>query len=304
MQHLPAEIRDDLRRARRLEWWTLFWQSTIVLSMFFAMGSSQAMKSAWVEDLLGLLPAASFLVALHFEQKRPTDRFPFGFARVTSFAFLISASALVSMGMYLLFDSSVKLIQMEHPTIGAAPIVGPDLWMGWVMVGVLVYSVVPPMILGHMKKPLAERLQDKVLYTDALMQKADWMTGLAGAFGVIGVGLGWWWADSVAALLISLDILNDGRKSFAISLAELIDGEPRKLDTNEIAEDAKELEAHLKRRWGASHVKLRECGRYIFAEVDRLEGEPGLDDLWPGKPERRWRLASVSLTHRVRKTVE
>lgn len=304
MQHLPAEIRDDLRRARRLECWTLFWQLTIVSAMFFAMGSSQAMKSAWVEDLLGLLPAASFLVALHFEQKRPTDRFPFGFARVTSFAFLISASALVSMGMYLLFDSSVKLIQMEHPTIGAAPIVGPDLWMGWVMVGVLVYSVVPPMILGHLKKPLAERLQDKVIYTDALMQKADWMTGLAGAFGVIGVGLGWWWADSVAALLISLDILNDGRKSFAISLAELIDGEPRKLDTNEIAEDAKELEAHLKSRWGASHVKLRECGRYIFAEVDRLEGEPGLDDLWPGKPERRWRLASVSLTHRVRKTVE
>lgn len=303
MTNLPSEIRDDLRRARRLEWWTLFWQATIVAVMFFAMGSSQAMKSAWVEDLLGLLPASAFLIALHFEQKEPTDRFRFGFARVDSFAFLISAAALLAMGLYLVYDSSMKLIHGEHPTIGAAPLVGPDLWMGWVMVGVLIYSVVPPVILGHLKKPLAEKLRDKVLYTDALMQKADWMTGLAGAFGVIGVGFGWWWADSVAALLISLDIINDGRKSLMTATAELVDGVPRKLGSSEVASDAKHLEEHLQ-RYGAGRVRLRECGRYIFAEIDRLDGAPSLRDLWPGDAEDSWRLASVSTLQRVRQTVD
>lgn len=303
MKHVPEEIRDDLRHARKLEWWTLFWQSTIVAVMFFAMGSSQAMKSAWIEDFLGLLPAATFLIALRFEQKNPTERFPFGFARLDSFAFLIAASALLAMGLFLVYDSSMKLINMEHPTIGPAPFVGPDLWMGWVMVAVLAYSVVPPVILGRIKKPLAERLQDKVLFTDALMQKADWMTGLAGAFGVIGVGMGWWWADSVAALVISLDIINDGRKTFAIATAELVDGVPRKLDTNEMADDARALEDHLKDSYGAGEVRLRESGRYIFAEVDRLSGTPSMDELWPGKPERSWRLASVCEVKRISKPV-
>ena len=27
------------------------------------------------------------------------------------------------------------------------------------------------------------------------MQKADWMTGVAGIVGIIGVGFGFWWAD-------------------------------------------------------------------------------------------------------------
>jgi hypothetical protein len=39
--------------------------------------------------------------------------------------------------------------------------------------GALTYSIVPPVILGRMKLPLAKRLQDKVLHTDAMMQKAD-----------------------------------------------------------------------------------------------------------------------------------
>lgn len=95
------------------------------------------MKLAWVEELLGLLPAASFIVALHFEPKRPMDRFPFRFARIYNFAFLTCSTALVAMGLYLVYDSSMKLIQIERPTIEAAPLVGTYLWMGWVMVVVL-----------------------------------------------------------------------------------------------------------------------------------------------------------------------
>ena len=42
------------------------------------------------------------------------------------------------------------------------------------------------------------------------MNKADWMTGAAAIGGILGIGLGWWWADAVAAAFISLDILHDG----------------------------------------------------------------------------------------------
>ena len=63
------------------------------------------------------------------------------------------------------------------------------------------------MFLGRAKMKLAQKLHDKVLYADADMNKADWMTAVAAMVGVAGIGIGLWWADSVAALVISASIL-------------------------------------------------------------------------------------------------
>ena len=137
-------------------------------------------------------------------------------------------------------------------------------------------------------------MQDKVLHTDALMQKADWTTGLAGILGVLGVGLGLWWADAVAAGFISFEILRDGIKNLRTSTAELIDGMPRALDSNAIAEDARELERSLQQKYPAAKIRMRESGRYILVQIS----ETGLaEDIMAGiqPPRRPWRLHNISI---------
>lgn len=67
------------------------------------------------------------------------------------------------------------------------------------MIAVALASCVAPVILGRIKRRLAEQLHDKVLRADADMNRADWLTGLATAAGVVGIGMGWWWADAAAA---------------------------------------------------------------------------------------------------------
>ncbi len=279
MRGVPEEIAKPLKHAIRLEWWTIFWQASIVLLMALVMGSSEAMKSAWVEDMLGLVPAAVFLISVHFERKHRTPRFPFGFDRVNSMAFLISATALVGMGLYLIYDSGSKLLAAEHPTIGPVELFGQQFWMGWLMIAALVYSVVPPVILGRLKQPVAEKLSDKVLHTDALMQKADWMTGVAAIFGIGGVGFGLWWADSAAALIIALDIVHDGYRAVKIATAELLDGEPRALGSDKPSPDARKLIEQLENDYPDSEVRLRESGRYIYVEVAGARPPEGGVDL-------------------------
>lgn len=293
---IPPEIEPDLRRAIRLEWWTLFWLASIVAVMGLTAGSSQAMRTAWIEDMLSMIPAIVFLVALHFEHRPPTRFFPFGFKRVNSLAFLISAVALSAVGASLLVESAMTLLAKEHATIPPVTLFGNSLWSGWLMVAALIYSVVPPLILGHLKLPIARRLQDKVLHTDAMMQKADWMTGLAGVAGVIGLGLGHWWADALAAALISLSILHDGINALRVATAELVDGVPRRLENAEIAEDAVNLQAALEARFPGAEVRLRETGRFIHAQVAGYEPKDplDLDALWPGPEDRRWRFAQLS----------
>lgn len=291
---IPRAIAKDVKRGEWLEWWTLGWMASVVLIMWLVMGASQAMKAAVIEDLLSLVPAIVFLLSVHWERKHPNPRFPFGYRRANSLAFLVAATALLSVGGFLAYESISTLVKQEHPSVGGITLFGHTIWLGWLMIAALAYSVIPPIILGRMKQPVAERIRDKVLHTDALMQKADWQTGLAGIAGIIGIGLGWWWADATAALFISLSIIKDAIGALEKAVAELLDGTPRALDSNQPSDDAERLIATLKARFADTEVRLRETGRYIAAEVDCSSPKkiPTAVDLMGD--DLAWRLASLS----------
>lgn len=295
MSGLPQPIRADMGKARKLEWATLALMATVLVAMYFAMGASKAMQSALIEDALSLVPAITWLICARLEPRPANDRWPFGYTRVMSLAFLIAAVALAMVGLFLVYESGMTLIMQEHPTVEPVTIFSQQVWLGWLMIAALVYSIVPPMILGHLKEPVAERLRDKVLHTDALMQKADWQTGLAGIFGIVGIGMGLWWADSLAALFIGASVLKDGFSNTKKAAAELLDGAPRELDTDAIAEEASALKARLEALYPGGSARMRETGRYIAAVVD---GVPGPDSLPPvnkivGDTMPGWRLAHL-----------
>ncbi|MGR3761311.1 cation transporter [Roseobacteraceae bacterium NS-SX3] len=294
---LPEDIRQQLRRAERLEWWTLFWLVSIIAVMYLAMGSSQAMKTAWIEDTLSLLPPILFLAARRCEQLPPTRAFPFGFQRAGTLPFfLAAAAALTLMGGFLLYSAASHLITQEHPTIGSVRLLGQDIWLGWVMIAALVYSIIPPVIPGRMKKPLAHATMDKVLYTDADMNAADWKTGVAGIAELTGIAFGYWWADAAAAGVIAFDILRDGLRNFRIALAELLDGAPRNLASAEVHPISARLSAQLRQRYPHHRLRLREAGRFVFGELVEEEQtqERGEAAGQAAGEEDGWRLLMLS----------
>src|SRR3546814_9745510 len=144
------------------------------------------MKTAWFDDVLNVIPVIVFLVGSRLSLKPPNRRFPYGYHRVTSSAYLAAAAALFTIGGYLLVESALKLIRLEHPTIGSVELFGWSVWLGWLMIPALVYSAIPAIILGRMKLPIAASLYDKVLYTGAETNKADWMTEFAAVAGILG----------------------------------------------------------------------------------------------------------------------
>jgi cation diffusion facilitator family transporter len=266
---LPENLRDRQRRATRLEWITLAYLLSAIVLLFLTLGQSQAMKAAWIEDLLSLLPPAAFLIASRVRNRPPSAKFPWGLHRSVSIAYLFAALALLVMGAYILFDSVMKLVLAEHPPIGVISLFGHELWLGWVMIGALLYSGVPPVFLGRAKAKLADDLHDKVLYADAQMNKADWMTVAAAIVGVIGIGFGLWWADAAAAIFISLDIIHDGWSNVRAAVHDLMDARPRRHDAREyhpvvermqrLAEDCDWVQE--------AAVRLREEGHVFTGEV-------------------------------------
>ena len=77
---------------------------------------------------------------------------------------------------------------------------------------------------------LAEELHDKVLYADADMNKADWMTAVGSIVGVTGIGLGIWWLDGAAAVFIAASILWDGLRNMGAAVTDLMDARATTFD--------------------------------------------------------------------------
>ena len=292
----PPAIRADIAAVKRLEWWHIVWTLSIIVVMGAAMGSSQAMKTAWIEDTLGLVPPIAFLIAVRYEEHAANRRFQYGYDRVNGLGFLIAAVALAAVGLLLLADAVMTLIASEHVSVGSVRIWGRDIWLGWFMLAAQFYATIPPLIIGHKQLPLARRLHDKLVHTDALMNKANWQTGVAGFVGVAGLGFGYWWADSAAAAIISITIIIDGWKALRIATSELIDGIPLELGEPGLSHDAKLIAGALKEAFPGSRVLMRETGRYIRAEVVGCTPPKGFDMTKLDIPDwdNSWRLDSVA----------
>jgi cation diffusion facilitator family transporter len=297
---LPEELQAVQRRAVVLEWVTIAYLVSAVVLLALTLGQSQAMKAAWIEDLLSLLPAIAFLVANSIRRGGRSAKFPWGKHRAVTIAYLAASFALLVVGSLVFIDSAMKLIALEHPPIGVIELFGEQIWLGWAMIAALVWSAVPAYFLGRAKLKLADELHDKVLYADAEMNRADWMTASAAIVGVLGIGIGWWWADAVAALFISTDIVRDGLRNVRAANHDLMDARPRTHDNSDFHPLVEEIEEHIDGldwvREGA--VRLREEGHVFTGEVLVVpRGEEAsvkrLSELSEEILEKSWKLYDV-----------
>lgn len=128
---LPESQAKNLRQAVRIQWFTIGFLVVTITVIYLVMGSSQAMKTAWIEDILSLAPP-----------------------------------------------------------IGSISLFGELIWLGWLMMAVMALTIPLPIYFGRVKQRLAKELHDKVLYADAAMNKADWMTAAGSIVGVAGIGRG------------------------------------------------------------------------------------------------------------------
>jgi cation diffusion facilitator family transporter len=277
--------------------------ASAVVLLALVLGSSQAMKTAWIEDLLGLIPPLAFLLAMRFNTRDPTGRFPYGFHRIVSIAHLCSALALFVMGTYLLVESIIKLVTAEYPTINSVELFGQTIWLGWLMLPALAWSGLPAVFLGRAKIPLAEELHNKVLYADAKMNKADWLTAGAAMVGVVGIGFGLWWLDAVAAALISLDITKDGISNLRRAVVDLMDQAPTTVDHDDADPLRGKLAAMLQDLDWVEEVdlRLREEGQVYFGEAlvvpsDETNITQKIEDALKRAGDLDWRIHDLALT--------
>lgn len=299
---LPPEKAEVLRQAKRVEWIFIALLISIIFVMALVMGSSQTMKAMWIEDTLSLVPSCSFLIGIHFRHKPPDEAFPYGYRRAVLVGFMAGAITLLGFGLYILGDSVAKLVAAEHPIVQTVHLFGRPIWLGWLMVAALIYSVLPPMILGRMKIPLAAELHDKTLHVSAELNKGDWLSGIAGVIGIVGIAFGLWWTDAAAAAFISVEIIKDGYVNLRNSVSQLMNRRPSTVEEQEEDPAIDKLQKALERlEWVAkARVRLREDGDVLTGEafIEPRDDRNLLDRMAQAREivgSVDWRLHDVSM---------
>ena len=274
----PPEKWEQREKLRRLSWISVGMLLLATVITALTAGQSQAMKTAWMSDFLTAIPPAALLVALRFELREPTERFPEGYARAISVAFLVTACVLTSIGLYLLYDSVMKLVHREHPPIGTIVLFGRQLWLGWVMIAALVVSAIIGYTLGKLKTPVAEELHSKALRAEADMNRAEWLSEAAAVVGITLVAFGVWWGDAAAAAFISIEIVRDGWKNIRQVIGDMMDESPTKLGERELEALPLRLRAEVRQMpWVKdAAVRLREHGHTVTGEVFVVPRPDGL----------------------------
>ena len=276
----PAEVEATYRKARRLEWVTVAYVASAAAFLYATMGTSQAMRTSFFEDVVSVVPAVAFLVGTSIARRAPGPDYPYGTHRATSIAHLTASLALCGMGLFLLAEAAVKALSNEKTTIGGFSLFGTVVWGGWPMLAAILYSAVPSVLLGRAKLRLAPTMHDKVLFADAKMMKADWMAESATAVGVVGAGFGLWWLDPLAAALVSADILKDGASNLKTAVLDLVDRRPKKTDESGrecLPERVRDLLRGMD--WVANaEVRMREEGHVFLGEAFVVP-RPGTGDL-------------------------
>jgi len=265
----PPEQSRLREEARRYAWRSIVLITISGVALFVTTGRSQTMKTAWITDVLSIVPSIALLFALRRELQPATERYPYGHYRVISICFLLTATVLLSMGVWLLGESSLKLARQERPPIGAMMLFGRPIWAGWTMIVALAYSMFTGMYVGRIKQPLAATLHSKAIEAESATNRNEWMSEGAAIIGLLLVGLAQWWADATAAAVISVQIVREGWQSLRQVIGDLMDEAPTKLGTHELEELPERVRHEVERLdWvRAAAVRLREHGHLVTGEV-------------------------------------
>src|SRR5690554_6132329 len=99
--HLPHEQRELMARAAKLEWISIGYTALTITLVALVVGNSQAMRTAWIEDMLSVLPQLAFLASLQFTRRTRRPSHPYGYHRSMGAGHLVAGVALLVVGAML-----------------------------------------------------------------------------------------------------------------------------------------------------------------------------------------------------------
>lgn len=198
---MPPEVltrNEDLQRGILLEYLTIAWNliEGLVAVTSGAISGSIALIGFGVDSFIETSSGGILLWRLRAEHAgHDAERSERTALRLVGLSFLLLAA-------YVAFDSVKSLVQRE----------APERTLVGITIAALSLIVMP--WLAHAKRKTAGRLRSAALHADSRQTSlCMYLSAIVLGGLLLNTLLGWWWADSIAALCMVPIIANEGREA-------------------------------------------------------------------------------------------
>jgi cation diffusion facilitator family transporter len=221
----------------------------VELAIALVSGSVALLGDA-LHNLSDVSTSALVFVGFRASRRVPTERYPYGYERAEDLAGIGVALVIWGSALVAGFESVTKLLR--HGSTGH---------LGWGIAAAAV-GVAGNQLVARYKLVVGRRIRSATMMADA---KHSWLDALSSAgamLGLIGVALGWGWADAVAGIVVTGFICHVGWEVSADIAHRLLDGvDPDVITTAETAATTVPGVTH-------AHVRARWTGRTLRVEVE------------------------------------
>jgi cation diffusion facilitator family transporter len=229
------------------------------------LSGSVALLGDALHNLSDVSTSAVVFVGFRASRKAASERFPYGYER---------AEDLAGIGVAVVIWASAVVAGVE--SVGKLVRHGPTHHLGWGIAAAVV-GIVGNQLVARYKLVVGRRIQSATMIADA---KHSWLDALSSAgalLGLVGVALGWRWADPVAGIVVTGFICRVGWEvSSAIAHRILDSVDPAVVTVAEVA--AAEIEgvvhAHARARWTGRTLRVEVEGwvdpQTSVADADRI----------------------------------
>lgn len=189
-------VRQELvRRGRRLEYFTLGWNllEAVVGVGAGVMAGSTALVGFGLDSLIESFSGGTMLWRLHQEHDARRRE------QAEKTALRLVGFSLLALAVYVIAEAARTLVIGERP----------ERSVPGVLLAVAAVVVMP--LLARAKRRVAAGLGSGALHADSRQSDlCAWLSAVLLGGLLLNAGLGWWWADPVAALAMSPIIVKEG----------------------------------------------------------------------------------------------
>jgi len=189
----------------------------IELAIAVLTGSVALLGDA-LHNLADVSTSAVVFLGFFVSKRRPSAEYPYGYERAEDLAGLGVALVIWASALFAGYESYQKLIAATETTHLSAGMVAA------------VIGMVGNFAVSRYKAHVARQIQSATMEAEATHSWLDTVSSLGALVGLIGVGLGYRWADPVAGFAVTLFIAHVGLEVTREIVHHLMDGvEPEHL---------------------------------------------------------------------------
>jgi len=198
-----------------------------------------------------VLAAFASWIGLRIAQRKPTEKFPYGYYKAETIVALFIGIFILYMGFSILVESYQKITapsRLEYPIFALI---------------VSLASAIVSLLISYYEGKVGREIASQSLVTLSQESRLDVLTSLIVFVGILSSSFGYESVDALVGMLVSIIVIKNGIKSTYTSLISLMDISPSK----EIEEKIKKMIQEMKEIKGYENLKLRQSGPFIFGEV-------------------------------------